>query len=153
MNRTSREKSHPWTALLLTGLLIGAGAAAAADPEREVREVDDRRFAAMVRADTAELDRLLADDLTYTHSTGAVETKAQFLAAISAPTIRYRSIEPSERRVRVYGDAAVITGAAAVQVTSGGQDLALRMRFTAVYVRRAGAWKLAAWQSTRLPEG
>jgi ketosteroid isomerase-like protein len=124
-----------------------------AKPEQEVREVNDRRFAAMVRADTAELGRLLADDLTYTHSTGAVETKEQFLAAISSQATRYRSIDPSEILVRVYGDTAVVTGKVAMQASFRGQDLSFAARFTAVYAHLEGAWKLVAWQTTRLPEG
>lgn len=123
-----------------------------ADPGREVREVIDRRFAAMVRADTAGLERLLTADLTYTHTTGAVETREQFLAAISSRSIQYRSIEPSDVRVRVYGDTAVATGQVAMKVTAKGQDVTFAARFTAVHVRQDGTWKLAAWQTTRLPE-
>jgi hypothetical protein len=99
MKRYCYEKTFLRQALLLMAVLTAAAtagaqpvkSAAAADPEQEVREVNDRRFAAMVKADMAELGRLLADDLTDTHSTGAVETKEQFLAAISSQAIRYRS--------------------------------------------------------------
>jgi ketosteroid isomerase-like protein len=161
MRQSSYENRLLRLPLLLVVILIGASTAGAqpakptagADPEQEVREVNDRRFAAMVRADTAELGRLLADDLTYTHSTGVVETKEQFLAAISSQATRYRSIEPSEVRLRVYGDAAVVTGKVAMQVSIRGQDLNFTARFTAVYARLGGAWKLVAWQTTRLPEG
>lgn len=118
-----------------------------------MREVNDRRFAAMVRADTAELGRLLADDLTYIHSTGTLETKEQFLTAISSQATRYRSIEPSEVRPRIYGDTAVVTGKVAMQASIRGQDLSFTARFTAVCAHLGGAWKLVAWQTTRLPEG
>ena len=161
MKRYCCEKTFLRQALLLMVVLTSATAAGAqpakpaagTNPEQEVREVNDRRFAAMVKADTAELGRLLADDLTYTHSTGVVETKEQFLAAISSQATRYRSIEPSEVRIRVYGEAAVVTGKVAMQATSRGQDLAFTARFTAVYARLGDAWKLVAWQTTRLPEG
>lgn len=161
MKRYCYEKRFLRPSLLLMVALMEAstavahpvGSAAGANPEQEVQEVNDRRFAAMVKADTAELGRLLADDLTYTHSTGAVETKEQFLAAISSQATRYRSIEPSEVRIRVYGETTVVTGKVAMQVSSRGQDLAFTARFTAVYARLGGAWKLVAWQTTRLPEG
>jgi ketosteroid isomerase-like protein len=54
--------------------------------------------------------------------------------------------------VRFYGDVAVITGTCRTQVTSGGRDLDLKLRFTEVYAKQAGAWKMALWQSTRVPD-
>lgn len=135
-------------AALICIFFLGAGAVS--DPEREVREVTERRFAAMVRADTAELERLLADDLTYTHSNGQVETREKFLASIASKAVVYKSIEPSGVEVRVYGEAAVATGRVEMKVTAAGRDLAFVARFTAVYVREDGAWRLAAWQTTRL---
>lgn len=143
-----QDKASRAIPALLCVLLLAAGPPA--DPEREVREVTERRFAAMVRGDAAELDRLLARDLTYTHSNGRVETREKFLASIAAKTLAYRSIEPSGVEVRVYGDAAVATGQVDMKVTSAGKDLAFAARFTAVHVREDGAWRLVAWQTTRL---
>ena len=119
-----------------------------ASVEEEVRAVNERRFAAMVKEDFAELDRLLADDLTYIHSSGVVETKKQSIASISAKVLRYVSIQSSDVRVRVYGDTAVLTGRAAMSVVAQGRDLNLQNLFTAVYVRQGGEWKLTVWQST-----
>jgi ketosteroid isomerase-like protein len=155
MNRFCCEERVRRAALALVCAVALAGTALAqpaVDPGKEVREANIRRFAAMVRADSAELDRLLADDLTYVHSTGELNDRTQFLASISSKTTQYRSIEPGETDVRVYGDTAVVTGRAAMKVTAKGQDLSFVLQYTAVYVRREGLWKLAAWQSTRLPE-
>jgi uncharacterized protein (TIGR02246 family) len=137
-------------AILTLGCILLLAGAAGPDPEREVREVTDRRFAAMVRADTAELDRLLAPDLIYTHSNGRVETREKFLASIASKALVYRSIEPSDVQVRVYGDAAVATGRVEMKVSAADKDQAFAARFTAVYVRKDGLWRLAAWQTTRL---
>ena len=58
-----------------------------------------------------------------------------------------------DRRVRLHGDAtAIVSGTCRVQVTSSGRDLDLRLRFTELYVKQAGAWKMALWQSTRVPD-
>lgn len=138
--------------LLLLVLLAGLLQAEAANPEAEVRAADARRFAAMARADAAELGGLLADDLTYTHSNGLVEDRERFLKSIASGAIRYRSIEPADVRARLYGDTAVLTGSSRMKVASGGKDLDLTVRFTSVYVRQEGSWRLAAWQSTRAAE-
>jgi ketosteroid isomerase-like protein len=136
-------------ASLLAFLL--APTVAADDPSAEIRAADARRMAAMVAVDIPALEGLLAEELTYTHSSGVVETRAQFLANLTARKLRYRSMTPSEVSVRGYGDVAVATGRADVQVTNEGVDLALPLRFTEVWVKRDGSWKLVVWQSTRKP--
>jgi ketosteroid isomerase-like protein len=133
------------TFLLLPSLSWGV----AQEAPQEILAADDRRFAAMVQGDQAALDGLLADDLTYTHSTGQMETKAQFLESLRAGKLRYLSAEPADREVRLYGDIAVVTGRAAVKASVDGKELLLPLRFTEVWVKRGGGWKLAAWQSTR----
>lgn len=125
-------------------------AAAAQDARQEILAADARRFAAMVQGDQAALDGLLAHDLTYTHSSGQVETKAQFQESLRSGKLRYQSAQPSGQEVRLYGDTAVVTGRADVKVTNQGQELALSLRFIEVWVKSNGAWKLTAWQSTRL---
>ena len=125
-----------------------APTAAPSSAEAEVRAVNERRFAAMVKEDLEELDRLLADNLTYIHSSGVVETKKQSIASIARKVLRYRKIEPSDVQVRVYGDTAVMTGRVAMSVIAQARELDIKNLFTAVYVRQAGEWRLAAWQST-----
>lgn len=123
----------------------------AAIAEREVLEVQARRFQAMTEADADELDTILADDLTYTHTTGNTQTKSAFLSALASGLV-YESIEPSEVQVRIYGSVAVVTGNSAMRVSAGEQQFALSIRFVEVYRQQADTWQLVAWQSTRMPE-
>ena len=119
-----------------------AEATAAADPIEQVRQVEARRYDAMARNDLAALGDLLADDLTYTHSQGVVNTKAQMLASLESGALRYRSVTTDDVQIRVYGDAAVVTGAAVLAVTAGGHDVSVPVRFIAVYARQDGRWRL-----------
>jgi ketosteroid isomerase-like protein len=136
-------------AVLLVILWLPRTAAAQAD---DVQGTDARRIAAMVVADAAALGPLLADDLTYTHSNGLVETKEHFLASISSKAIQYQSLVEKDVRLQVYGDAVVMTGGVDIKAVFQGKPVALPARFTAVYVRQSGSWRLAAWQTTRLPD-
>jgi ketosteroid isomerase-like protein len=135
--------------VLVLALLIPA-LAAAQGAEQEVRAADARRMAAMVKGDTAALTELLAEDLTYTHSTGQVETRAQFVESIGSGKLRYLAIEPSEVAVRLYGEMAIVTGRADMKVSAQGREQAFPIRFTEVWVKRGGHWRMAAWQSTRI---
>jgi ketosteroid isomerase-like protein len=132
-------------------VLATATLARAADAEKAVLAAEDRRFAATVAADIPTLDRMLTDDMTYTHATAAVDTKAELLAKLGDGTSDYKSNVPEERTVRLYGDAAAVAGVAHVLVHAGGRDVDVRLRYTELYVKQDGAWRLALWHSTRVP--
>jgi ketosteroid isomerase-like protein len=120
--------------------------------EAGVLAAEDLRFAAMIRADTAALRTLLADDLAYTHTTGSKQDKAAFLRSLGSSELRYTSVEPTERVVRLLGrDGAVIVGRSNMKVQAGGQLRVFSIRYLAVYRREANGWQLLAWQSTLLP--
>lgn len=141
---------------LVSGLLLALGAssgALAGEVEQAVLAAQDKRIALTIAGDLAGLGAAMSDDLTYTHSNAKVETRAEFLEAIRSGKSRYKSMTFDDRRVRVLGDStAIVSGTCRVQVTSGGNDLDIRLRFTELYVKQAGAWKMALWQSTRVPD-
>lgn len=122
-----------------------AGAAAA------VLAAQDQRFAATIAGDTAALAAMMADDLSYTHSSAVTETKAEFLEALKSGKYVYREIKPGERRVRVWSDAAVVSGPAHVVIEPGGKRTEIDLYFSELYVRQNGRWRMALWHSTRLP--
>lgn len=137
--------------LLGTGLLLlgactvertpatGGGVAAT------VVALEQARFAAMVAGDTTALGRYLAADLSYTHSSGARENRAQYLQHLAAGQLQYRRIEPESLDVRVLGQAAVITGRARLVLAADS----FTIRYTDVWSRADGQWRMIAWQATR----
>jgi hypothetical protein len=139
-------------AALLGTLAAGAWAAAADGAESEVLKREEARFTAMVKADVAGLEDVLADDLTYVHSNGNLDGKRDFIEAVRTGRSTYHSFDREGVAVRLYGDTAVVTGRGHVLVQAAGAELDLRLFFTDVYVRRGGKWRMVAWQSTRLPE-
>jgi ketosteroid isomerase-like protein len=141
-------------ALILLPVAPGSAAvftiAAAAAARQEILAADARRFVAMVQGDLAALEGLLTEDLTYTHSNGQVETRGELLESLRSGRLRYLAAEPSESAVRLQGDTAIVTGRADLRVSAQGRELTLPVRFTEVWVKSGGVWKLAAWQSTRI---
>jgi ABC-type molybdate transport system substrate-binding protein len=144
--------------LMLAAFLAMATAAWAQAPagkaEQAVLQAEKDRFAAMIKGDKAALDRLLADDLTYTHSSALFETKEQFIKSVTSGNIDYVSIQPSEGdwKVRVNGTTAIVNGVAAVNVIDTGKDLKIKIRYTTIHANRGGQWQLQAWQATRFPQ-
>jgi len=120
--------------------------------ETAIRQVENRRLQAMMQLDFAALESILDDELTYTHTNGRVDGKSQLLSAMRSGALIYESIEFVEAQIRVYDTAAVVAGTASMKVKAGTQQLNFQARFTDVYVKQNGLWKMVAWQSTRIPE-
>jgi hypothetical protein len=70
---------------------------------KEILAADDARIAAMVSADSRLLAPLLSEDLQYSHSTGAIDTKKTLLKRISGKVIRYVMYQPLQRTVAFAG--------------------------------------------------
>ncbi len=122
------------------------------DIEQQILQLEQQRMHAMMDADAETLNRVLADDLTYVHTTAALDSKESFIGALSSGALNYESINSTDAQVRVYGDTAVVTGNGDVRVTSNGRRNRFSIRYTDVYAQRDGRWQMVAWQATRMPE-
>ena len=153
--RLSRTLAGATIALLAVITLAaaprGQAAKAAAGAEEAVLKADNARFDAMIKADGAALEKLLADELSYTHSNAQVQDKAAFISDIKSGKIKYLTVEPTDQKARVFGNMAIVTGGASVHVVQNGNDLTFKIRYTNAHINRGGAWQMVAWQATRLP--
>jgi len=121
------------------------------DAELGVRQLEQKRFAAMIARDTSALEALLGDELTYAHSSGNLESKAHFLETIAGGAIEYLSITPRDTTARVYDRMVVMHGLAEVSVRMAGTAQTFTLRYTDAWVNRDGRWQMILWQSTRVP--
>ena len=134
--------------LVLVALVLAPSPGRAQSPdEAAVRAVEERRVKALVEDDFAALESIFGDDLHYTHSSAVVDDKTSFMTALRTGKTKYESVERGPAVVRIYGDTALMTGTAIVGLRGRAEKLSLR--YTLLYVKRAGEWKMVAWQSTR----
>jgi ketosteroid isomerase-like protein len=118
--------------------------------EREVLETDTRRVQALLSNDFAALEDLLADDLTYVHSNGHLDTKDTYIGVLRSGATRYLSMEMSGLSVRADGNAAVVAGTFEARVQTRNGEMNPKPRVLIVYVKRDGRWQMLAWQSTNI---
>jgi len=123
-----------------------------ADNGKTIIDLDRKRMQAMASKDVAALERLLGDDLVYTHSSARLDTKRTLIDNMKSGATVYASVEASDVKAQDLGDTVVLTGSARIKVNSGGKAMDFGVRFTDVWAKRAGGWQLVAWQSTRLPD-
>ena len=105
---------------------------------------------AQAQGDAAAMERLLSDDLIITSSTGTLRGKAEELNNLKPdPDLKTYFFKTDETRVRVYGSAAVLTGRARWRINYKGRDIDNEMRYTSVYAKEQGRWRMVALQLTR----
>ena len=116
-----------------------------------VLAAEDARYRAMQDADLAALDALCADELSYAHSSGVRDTKAEYLGKVASGYYRYHRIDHPVERVEVAGDAAVVVGRMTADLDVDGVGTTIDNLALAVWTRASGTWRLLAYAPTRLP--
>jgi hypothetical protein len=142
----------PLLRLLPLLTLIAAAPAPAAPRGDEVaaRTAVLARFDAALRADTAALERLLADDLEYCNFRGECERKSQYIGQVRSGSLKYHSINGEVDRVKLFADTAAVTGKVVAHATRDGVERTIRASYLAVLVWRDDRWQLTSWSTTLL---
>ena len=118
----------------------------------EVSKLEERRCAAMTGGDLATLESLLADTLTYTHSSAVVDDKASYVESIRSGRVKYLKVERFDTHSQVYGDTVITTGRARIDVKVSHVERNLNMRYANVWIKTPKGWQFALWQSTPIPK-
>jgi ketosteroid isomerase-like protein len=121
------------------------------DAEKAVLAAEDRRYQAMIDADLAALDELCADELSYAHSSGARDTKSEYLEKVRSGYYVYQRIDHPVDRVEVVGDAAIVVGRMTADLLVQGTPKSIDNLALAVWTRSSGDWRLLAYAPTTLP--
>lgn len=139
--------------LIILSLGLGATALAAspgATDHEAVLAAERAACRAYQESDAAALETLLAEGYTLTNSRGEVAARAEDIAEVRGGSVHYTIFENRDMQVRLYGDAAVVTGKTFLQGTVAGKPVAATFQFTDTLIRRAGRWLLAASHATRI---
>src|SRR5262249_11924892 len=115
--------------------------------EGGVRALEEQRYRAMLDADLGALDRLLDDALTYTHSSGVIDTKSSYLAGIRDKVWEYKSISREDERVIVRGACALVLCRLRIDLLVRGAPRKVESNALAVWVRDGQNCRLLAVHS------
>ena len=127
--------------------------------EQALMQMERDWSAAYLKHDTAVIERILADDYVGIDGRGVVTNKAQETEEAKAPApgaptpdrmVADESV--SDMKVRVYGNAAIVTGITTEKVLFKGKESTVRYRRTTVYVNRQGNWKCVSFHGSRILE-
>jgi hypothetical protein len=123
----------------------------AEDDVAAVLAAEDRRYEALLGPELPTLERLFHDRLSYAHSSGVRDTKAEYLEKIRNGYYDYARIHHPVERVEVVGDTVVVVGRMTADLTVQGTPKIIDNLALAVWTKDSGEWQLLAYASTPLP--
>ena len=151
---------RPFLLLLFVGLLLiptigrqvsGQNAATIVEEtKKDVLKFEDERNQAILNRDTTTLDRMYAEEITWTMSNGDLLNKQQVLANIGSENQRLFSIQHSDKRIHVFGNTVILTATSNSSERYKDKMITVPRRFTNVYVKQDGQWKLVVHTVTPL---
>ena len=103
---------------------------------------------AMLAADKAKLESLVADQLSYGHSSGLVQDKGAFVDTIVSKKTVYKSIELSKQTIVVAGNDAIVRHAWMGESGPGdGTWTVSKIGVLQVWQKQSSGWRLLARQA------
>lgn len=120
--------------------------AQAADEPAVAAAVESLRQA-MMAADETKLKALTADQLSYGHSSGRVETKPEFIAPIVTKKTVFKTLTLSDQKITLAGDEAVVRHVLTSDVEADGKTTPVKLGVLQVWQKNNGQWKLLARQA------
>src|SRR5262245_15925069 len=142
------------TATFLLLLVSGTGVATtskATSAEEEVRALEMARGQALLKADTAVIARMTADEFVEVSRLGQLRTKADNLRDVGSGALKITSVKQDSVSVQVFGDIAILREITDNAGTFRGFPFAGRLWVTRVFVKREGRWQAVAMQHTPIP--
>ncbi len=117
--------------------------------EQQILALHEAGDKALMSADLTVLAQIFADDYVQYNEAGKAFTKQDVLNHFRSGAIRYPSIISTGRKIRVFGDTAVVHGSESDEVEVNGKRSAVRYVYLDVLRKRDGEWKLVASQLAR----
>ena len=141
-----KKISIPALALCLFSLPLAAQKKSTALPPQE------QKWVAAVKAnDLAALEKIMSPDIVYTHSTGIVETRAQYLAKLKSGEQKYADIVFSDVKTFDLGGGQAVSATIRMTGATKGVPFDNKLHVLHVWSKSAdGGMQLLAHQTTRL---
>ena len=118
----------------------------------ELQAFNDKLTDAYEREDIAMLREMLSDDHVHNNVFGSRMTKDEFLRDIESGVLVFESYETPEIEWFVSDELAVATGVIQAKAIRGGKPVpADTFRFTRIFKREGGEWKVLLFQNAMIP--
>ena len=135
---------------VVMALLGAAPVAAQAGDEAAVAQAVEAFRNAMLKADRSQFEALTAEQLSYGHSAGRVENKAQFIDAATSGRSTWKFITLTDQTTQIVGNTAIVRHTLTGETERDGKTNPVKIGVLMVWHKPNGQWKLLARQAVRL---
>ena len=111
--------------------------------EQQLRQMNDEWAKALVRRDSATLDRIMADDFVFTYPMEG-DDKTQFIDDVVSGGLKVIQLNRANVTVRIWGHTAVLSALDTVQWFYQGRDFSGKYKIAQVYANRDDQWRLVS---------
>jgi ketosteroid isomerase-like protein len=116
------------------------------EDEKQIHALFDAGDRALMAADLDVLGQIFADDYVQYDPAGRAFTKQQVLDHLRTGSVRYPSIQSSRRKVRLFGEMAIVHGEELDEVETEGRRSSVRYLYMDVVCRRGERWWIVGSQ-------
>lgn len=124
----------------------------AADDVSAVSAAAEKLRVAMVDPTSGALSALVADDLSYGHSGGRVDTKTSFISDLVEGKSDFVSIAITDQTIKIAGNVAIVRHSLAADTLDSGKPGKVSLKVLGVWQKQGATWRLIARQAVRPPQ-
>ena len=124
--------------------------AAQSSDEAAVAQAVEAFRKAQLAKDRSQFETLCADQMSYGHSSGKIETKTQFVDDATGPRSVWKFIDLSNQNIQIVGNNAIVRHIFTGENVSGGKTNAIKIGILMVWQKQDGRWKLLARQAYKI---
>jgi hypothetical protein len=130
-------------------LFICAGLNAQSKNEKAIAAAVEKLRLAMISGNQKDLESIVMDELTYGHSGGHVEGKAEFVEKLSSGKSDFVSIDLSEQTIQVTKKVGVVRHNLVAETNDNNKPATVHLKILLIFVKDDGKWKLLARQAVK----
>lgn len=118
--------------------------------EKQVAETVENLRRAMISGDSVALSNIAHDSLSYGHSGGHVEGKAEFLHKLVSKESNFLKIDLSDQTIKIVGNTAIVRHKLVAQTHDAGKEIAaVHIAILYVFKKEKDRWQMLARQAVK----
>lgn len=118
--------------------------------EKAVADAVEKLRVAMINANKADLENLVADKLSYGHSGGHIDDKKEFVEKIVSSKSDFVTMDLTEQTISISGNTAIVRHILSAKTNDGGKAGEVHLRILLIWQKQKGGWKLLARQAVKM---
>ena len=137
--------------LAVSTIALAKEKATDADVEATVKKIEQEIVDAILKSDTAAIEKHLTSDYLGVGPDGGIQNKSEFIADVKSGALKLESSTMSDMKVQVADpDMAAVVYRTNDKGTYKGKDITGEYRWIDIFVKRDGKWQVAIDQGTKI---